>query len=103
MLPQHAILTRKRLVMLTWGSMLLWFLVSVSLVAWHIRAFDVFLQTQNVSADKIKANTALITRRLCLAFLPTFVGLLCGATGIVALVLQSRRKAPPPGHPPQEE
>jgi putative effector of murein hydrolase LrgA (UPF0299 family) len=88
--------------MLTWGSILLGFLVTVGLVAWDINSFGTFLQKQNVSGEEIKANTALMTRRLGLAFLPTFVGLLCGAVDITLLVLQSRRTAPLAKHPPQE-
>jgi hypothetical protein len=83
--------------------MLLGFLVTVGLVAWNIHAFGTFLQNQNVSGEEIKANTALMTRRLGLAFLPTFVGLLCGVVGSVLLVLQSRRTAPPPKPPSQEK
>ena len=90
------------MVILAWGSMLLGFLVTVVLVAWNIHAYDVFLQTQNVSVDEMKAKTELITQRLGFAFLPSFIGLVCGLAGIVLLVLQSRRTPPPAKHPPQE-
>lgn len=85
--------TRKQLLILTYGSILLGFLVSVGLVAWDIHVFHL-VQTPNLSNDELTANATLLTQRLSWAVCPMFLGLLCGLAGMILILLQSRRTPP---------